>query len=120
MKKIILGILLAVASLVLFGGAAGQALVSFVPAEVAPSGVTVSIPDVVVDKSPVLASLKPGSLERVVFIHYANGRVEARAKVSSCYKLLGVKWRTLPVNYVVHPDLEIRVGGAIAASAETW
>lgn len=116
MKKIFFGTL--VLSAIVVAGAVAQAVVlPTLPAMVAPSGVTVSVPEVAISNS---LSLEPGSLERVVFIHYANGRVVARAKAFSCYKLLGVKWRTLPVNYVVHPDLESKVAGAIEASAETW
>ncbi|MEE9323263.1 MAG: matrixin family metalloprotease [Candidatus Aenigmarchaeota archaeon] len=38
---------------------------------------------------------------------------------STCYKFLakGVKWKDLPVDYVIHPDLD---AGAISAGAEEW
>ncbi|NIP40032.1 MAG: matrixin family metalloprotease [Candidatus Aenigmarchaeota archaeon] len=47
-----------------------------------------------------------------------NGGVEE----STCYEFLGrgVKWKELPVEYVVHPDLEATVPGAISAGAVTW
>jgi len=67
--------------LVFTGIAVARALVS-VPAEVAPSGVTISVPDVAVNTSPVLQPLEPGSLERIVFIHYAMARARQR-----CFRL---------------------------------
>jgi hypothetical protein len=92
----------------------------FVPAIVQPSGIPVIVPDVAVDKSPVLKGIQPGTLERTIFIHYANGKVVSTAKTPTCYKLLGVKWKSLPINYVVHPDVEAAVPRAILASTETW
>lgn len=92
----------------------------FTPAKVGPSGVAVSVPDVAVNKSPALIPLEPGSLEKIVFIHYANGKVEAKAKAPLCYKLLGSKWKSFPVSYVIHPEVEAKDPGAISASAETW
>jgi len=77
------------------------------------------VPDVAINKSPVL-DLEPGTLERIVFIHYANGKVVANAKAPSCYKLLGVKWKSLPVSYVVNPEVEAIVSGAVFAGNETW
>jgi len=116
MKKLSLGILLGLGVLVFSGIAVARALV-FIPAEVVPSGVTVSVPDVAVDKSP---ALEPGTLERTIFIHYANGKVTAKGKAATCYKLLGAKWKLLPVSYVVNPKLEKIVPGAVFASNETW
>lgn len=118
MKKIGLVSLIGLLS-VFIGVAVAQALV-FVPSQVAPSGVTVSVPDVAVNKSPALEPLEPGTLERIVFIHYANGKVVASAKAPSCYKLLGVKWKSLPVSYVVNPGVEAIVSGAVLAGNETW
>ncbi len=66
----------------------------------------------------------PGSLQKFLFIHYEKGHKPQHgnggAGTTSCSKLLGVKWKTLPVSYVVHPNLEATVSGAIATSAETW
>ena len=118
MKKIILISLIGLFS-ILIGAAAVQALV-FIPAQVAPSGVSISVPDVAVNKSPALEPLEPGTLERIVFIHYANGKVVANAKAPSCYKLLGVKWKSLPVSYVVNPEVETIVSGAVFSGNETW
>lgn len=58
------------------------------------------------------------------FIHYI-GKPAKAPKAPLCYKLLGVKWKTLPVNYVINPtnpqDLdEAFVTSAISTSAETW
>lgn len=118
MKKIVLVRLIGLLS-VFLGIAVAQALV-FVPAQVAPSGVSISVPDIAVNKSPALESLEPGSLERIVFIHYANGKVIANAKAPSCYKLLGVKWKSLPVSYVVNPEVEAIVPEAVFSGNETW
>lgn len=117
MKKIVWGILIvAVLTGFIISGATTQAIV-FIPTKIERSGVMVSVPDIAVDKSPALIPLEPGTLEKIVFIHYANGRVEAKAKTPACYKLLGIKWKSLPVSYVIHPDLD---PGAISASTETW
>jgi len=92
----------------------------FVPALVKPSNATVVVPYVAVNRSPVLEEIQPGTLEKTVFIHYANGKVVSTAKAPTCYKLLGAKWKSLPINYVVHPDVENAAPGAIFASVETW
>jgi len=118
MKKFALVSLIGLLS-VFIGIAVAQALV-FVPAQVAPSGIAISVPDVAVNKSPALEPLEPGTLERIVFIHYANGKVVASAKAPSCYKLLSVKWKSLPISYVVNPEVEAIVPGAIFTGNETW
>ena len=68
-------------------------------------------------------------LDKITFIHYKDGTVKevGRAVVGggTCYKLLGVKWSSLPVSYVINPtnpqDLsESFVTTAIYTSAETW
>jgi hypothetical protein len=118
MKKLSLGILIGLLS-VFIEIIVVRALV-FVPAQVVPSGVVMSVPDIAVNKSPALKPLEPGTLEKIVFIHYANGKIIASAKAPSCYKLLGVKWRSLPVSYIVNPEVEAIVPGAIFAGNETW
>lgn len=65
---------------------------------------------------PALSWIEPWSFQRTIFIHYAKPN-PSQAKIPTCYKLLGVKWKSTPVNYVVHPDLSLE---AIVASAETW
>ena len=85
------------------------------------------------DNSPVIDEdweLTPPSLEKIVFIHYKKGFAkppwagppEGKEKGPKCYGFLskGAKWKDLPINYVIHPDLEATVPGAIFAGAETW
>lgn len=73
-----------------------------------------------------LTSAGEWGLERVDFIHYAKPVNQAAAPgTSACYKLLGVKWRGLPVSYAVNPSNpnglpEEFVVGTIATSAEAW
>lgn len=65
-------------------------------------------------------------LERVDFIHYAKPANPGKpAKTDNCYKLMGVKWATFPVNYVINPTngdglSESFIISAISVSAETW
>lgn len=65
-------------------------------------------------------------LERVDFIHYAKPAAPPKGpKTETCYKLLGVKWKMLPVSYVINPSnpqnlSEAFVTSAISTSAETW
>ncbi len=84
------------------------------------------------ENSPVITETEGGEwdLERVDFIHYAKpesppGLDKPKGQGgASCYKLLGVKWKSLPVSYVINPTnpdlLEGSVVSAISASAETW
>jgi len=64
-------------------------------------------------------------LEKITFIHYKDGTVKpvgGAAKAPTCYKLLGPKWKNLPVSYVVNPngyDVSF-VTAAISASANEW
>lgn len=65
-------------------------------------------------------------LERVDFIHYVRPENPGRfGKTSTCYKLMGVKWKSLPVKYVINPInsqglSESFITSTISASAETW
>jgi len=65
-------------------------------------------------------------LEKIVFIHYAKPTKPPKPPNGDvCYKLLGVKWKSLPVNYVINPTnsdglTEDFVTSAISTSAETW
>jgi len=80
------------------------------------------------EKSPVITETGSGNweLERVDFIHYARPPKPPKGpKTNSCYKLLGVKWKSLPVSYVINPDnpqglTEEFVTTTISTSAETW
>ncbi|MFH0751979.1 MAG: matrixin family metalloprotease [archaeon] len=81
------------------------------------------------DHSPVISVTDSGEweLERVDFIHYAKPSVKPVKPTgsSTCYKLMGVKWKALPVSYVVNPAntyglSEEFVMNTFATSAETW
>ena len=67
------------------------------------------------------------NLERIDFIHYAKptGSPGKPAKSPTCYELMGISWKTLPVSYVINPTngeglAESFVGTAITTGAETW
>jgi len=76
------------------------------------------------EHSPVIE--ENWDLERVDFIHYAKPNPSHQGGPSkTCYKLLGVKWTTLPVNYSINPAnpqnlSESFIASTITASAETW
>src|SRR3989338_1008782 len=75
------------------------------------------------EKSPVIG--ENWDLERVDFIHYVKPAAPLKGKTETCYKLLGVKWATLPVSYVINPAnpqglTEDFVTSAISTSTETW
>jgi len=80
------------------------------------------------ENSPVISETEDGNweLERVDFIHYIKPENPGRLpKTENCYKLMGVKWKTLPVNYVINPSNpegldESFITSAISTSAETW
>ncbi|MFH1358254.1 MAG: matrixin family metalloprotease [archaeon] len=68
-------------------------------------------------------------LERIDFVHYAKPNNPSKPPKNptqeNCYKLLGVKWKSLPVNYVINPTntqglSEQFITSTISASAETW
>jgi hypothetical protein len=64
-------------------------------------------------------------LEKITFIHYKDGSIKpigSPAKAPTCYKLLGVKWKSLPVSYTINPDsyAESFVTSAISAGTEEW
>jgi len=43
-------------------------------------------------------------VDKITFIHYKNGNTKAvLPKRTVCYSLLGIKWRALPISYVVNP-----------------
>ena len=76
------------------------------------------------DNSPVID--ENWELERVDFIHYVRPENPGKpGKTETCYKLFGVKWKSLPVSYVINPSNpqglnESFVTSAISTSAETW
>lgn len=66
-------------------------------------------------------------LDKITFIHYKNGEMKIignAANSPTCYKLMGVKWNTLPVEYTINPTNsglnQNFVTSAISTSAETW
>jgi len=69
----------------------------------------------------VLAVPNKEPIDSVTLIHYIDGRVKLVGG-GSCSKLLGVKWGSLPVSYVINPDGygEVFVTSAIFNSAEEW
>lgn len=74
--------------------------------------------------------LHPPGLEKKVFIHYKKGYAKppwaGGKKENKCYDFLGrgVKWKTLPINYVIDPDnsglAEYFVTTAISAATSEW
>ncbi len=75
------------------------------------------------ENSPVID--ENWGLERIDFIHYAKPPNPPAGKTETCYKLLGVKWKALPVDYAINPTNqqglpEAFVTSAISTSAETW
>lgn len=80
------------------------------------------------EKSPAIG--QNWDLERIDFIHYLKPeKTEEPAKSASsksaCYKLMGVKWSTLPVSYVINPTnpqglSDDFISSILSQSAETW
>lgn len=76
------------------------------------------------DRSPVIGPT--WNLERVDFIHYAKSPAGAKPPAATiCYKLLGVKWNSFPVDYAINPAnpqglSESFVASALSVGAETW
>lgn len=80
-------------------------------------------------KSPEMSPLigENWDLERVDFIHYAKptNKGKPNKNTESCYKLLGVKWKTSPVDYTINPTnpnglSEDFIINTISTSAQTW
>ena len=73
--------------------------------------------------SPVFTDKDIG---RIDFIHYAKPTgVGKPPKTTTCYKLMGVSWKSFPIHYVINPSThqgldENSVEAAIAEGAETW
>lgn len=77
----------------------------------------------------VLAKKEKGEvkepIEKITFIHYKGGRARIAGKTppsALCYKLMGIKWKNLPINYVINPNgyEEEFVIGAISSAVEEW
>lgn len=70
--------------------------------------------------STVLAVPNKEPLDEITFIHYRDGRIRPINPVAGgplCYKLMGIKWKSLPVKYVIHTSLD---ANAIVASTNEW
>ncbi len=87
------------------------------------SGVALAISNQGAEKS------KAPDLEKIEFIHwkkdFAKPETAKAPKPLACYKLFGVKWTALPVNYVINPTnlqglAESFITSAVSTSAETW
>lgn len=118
MKKIILGISTAVITISLTSMVSASMLI--------PDSQQAKDRAKAPDKSPIIDD--NWDLQRIDFIHYAKpnnpGKPIKRDK-ETCYKLLGVKWKNLSVDYVINPANpenmeEGFVASTIAASAEVW
>ena len=109
------------------------ALVSLVIISVVSAGMIIPVNDnarenaKAPENSPVISETETGDweLERVDFIHYVKPSSPSTTKTPSCYKLLGVKWKSLPVSYVINPTNpqglnESFVTSVVSTSAETW
>ncbi|MDO8467339.1 MAG: matrixin family metalloprotease [Nanoarchaeota archaeon] len=80
------------------------------------------------ENSPVISITPAGEweLERVDFIHYAKPTNPAKgSRTETCYKLMGVKWKTFPVTYTINPTNSLNISesfitSAVQTSAETW
>src|SRR3989344_6024062 len=64
-------------------------------------------------------------IDKIKFVHYAKQSINLKKSTANCYKLMGIKWKGLPVSYTINPDnpfglSEVFVTSAIANSAETW
>lgn len=65
-------------------------------------------------------------IERVDFIHYAKptGPTKPAPTTPTCYKLMGIKWKKLPVSYTINTNNEEltaeQVTSTLSTSAETW
>ncbi|MFH1822804.1 MAG: hypothetical protein ABH830_03830, partial [Patescibacteria group bacterium] len=79
------------------------------------------------EKSPVIN--EDWEIDRIDFVHYARPEKPSKParppKEETCYKLLGIKWGSLPVNYVINPInndglSSSTVAANISAAAETW
>lgn len=129
MKKLALGILVIAVALALSGVATAMLIPA---ADQAKDKARANNPPVIekveIEDEEHLALTTPG-LERIVYIHYEKDFAKPPwagggkgKKEPKCYGFLGrgVKWQELPVNYVVHLDVEATVPGAIFASAEAW
>ncbi|MCX8194795.1 MAG: matrixin family metalloprotease [Candidatus Micrarchaeota archaeon] len=77
-------------------------------------------------EAPPWANSDDKSVEKLEFVHYVKPKSqESSARDKDCYKLMGIKWGVLPVNYVINPANpqgldESFIANAIFSSAEAW
>lgn len=76
--------------------------------------------------APNMRCREKGELAQCEIIHYAKPANPGKnPQTQTCYKLLGVKWKILPVNYIINPTNpqgleESFITNTISTSAETW
>jgi hypothetical protein len=77
------------------------------------------------EHSPVIS--EQFDIERVDFIHYAKptGPTKPAPKTPTCYELMGIKWKNLPVSYTINTTNNKglsteQVKSILSTSAETW
>lgn len=76
----------------------------------------------------VLADPKPKEpVDKITLIHYKDGTIKENGKGApgqgpSCYKLMGLKWNSLPISYVINPGTQDArlVKDAISAATSEW
>ncbi len=62
-------------------------------------------------------------VDKITFIHYKGGKVRVEgkgAKAQTCYKLLGVKWRNLPIDYVIQTGIPESAISLATAEWDRW
>ena len=77
---------------------------------------------------PAVLAVNPKQLEpleKITFIHYKDGTAKiagGAVKSPTCYKLMNVKWKSLPTSYVINPGSygETFVTNAISAAVGEW
>jgi hypothetical protein len=71
--------------------------------------------------STVLAEPKEKEpVDSITFIHYKDGKIkpiDQRGKAPTCYKLMGVKWKSFPVDYYIGKNVD---SSAISESTNEW
>ena len=70
---------------------------------------------------PIAADPKKAKepVDKITFIHYRDGTVKGVGKAvkgPACYKLMGIKWQSLSISYVINPEVDVNV--ILAATAE--
>ena len=82
-------------------------------------GLLVALLVVSVFASTVLAKPKE-PLDSITFIHYKDGKIkpiDQNGKTVPCYKLMGVKWKSFSISYVIGTNVD---STAISTSTKEW